>query len=144
MIEIHVWNYSYFLLIDYVYISVDYSKKEKDHMMKWLERGRKLHKVYGGKIFAVGRVSGSPVHENYQDDDTMPFHCDSKLYTHIDSICLLENPIDISEFNSFISITRGGAITGVFGDEFIKLRQVIESKNLLPRYVKKAYLFHFR
>ena len=118
--------------------SNNYSKKEKDHMMKWLERGRKLHKVYGGKIFAVGRVSGTPVYENYQDDDTIPFHWNSKLYAHIDSIYLLENPINISEFNSFISITRGGAITGVFGDEFIKLRQVIESKNLLPRYVKES------
>lgn len=118
--------------------SKKYSSKEKTKMMEWLERGRTLYKEYGGKIFAIGRVTGAPVYENYQDDDSVPFHWNSRLYAHIDSICVLDNPIDISEFNSFILVTRGAAITGVFGEEFIKLRSIIAKKNRLPRYVLES------
>lgn len=115
-----------------------YSTDEYELMSSWLKRGRSLYNRYGGKIFAIGRVTGEPVYENYQDDDEVPFHWSSRIYADIDSVVVLENPIDISEFNSFILVTRGGAITPVLGESFEKLRSVIGSKNKLPRYFRES------
>lgn len=56
----------------------------------------------------------------------------------MDSVIILENPIDSSEFNEYIRITRCGAITGVFGDDYQKLVGTIGEKNKLPRYVTES------
>ena len=71
-----------------------YSTDEYELMSSWLERGRSLYNRYGGKIFAIGRVTGEPVYENYQDDE-VPFHWSSRIYADIDSVVVLKNPIDI-------------------------------------------------
>ena len=35
------------------------TKTEYNLLLEWLEKGRKLHKKYGGKIFAIGKILDS-------------------------------------------------------------------------------------
>lgn len=115
-----------------------YSSEEYNLMSEWLHHGRRLYERFGGKIFAIGRVKGEPIYENYQDDDEVHFHWSSRIYADIDSVIVLESPVDISEFNSFILVSRGSAVTPVFGEQFERLRDVISKNNRLPRYVRDS------
>lgn len=114
--------------------------REKDYVsyMKALERGKKLYQQVGGKIFAMGIVDSMP----YIDDSRPKFdeikHWKSRIYANISDVVVFENPIDISEFRDFLSISRGGTITCVFGEVFNKLREVIIAKNKLPKYLTEA------
>ncbi len=113
-----------------------FSKEEYGIFMEWINIAIHLYKEFGGKIFAIGRVSGNPVYEAVEDNDL--FHWKSRLYGDINGVIQLTEPVDISEFNSFILVSRGGAITGVFGEQFERLRAIIEAKNPLPRYVRDS------
>ena len=96
-----------------------------------VERGELMYKYYGGKIFAVGVVTKAA---EYIEDDLWK----TKIYAGIDHITLLPRPIDISEFNSFIMVSRTGANTNLFGEEFDKLVQLIAQYNQLPDYILQA------
>lgn len=105
-------------------------------LIDWINRGLDLHAQYGGKIFAIGRVCGAPEYiagndERYENASF--YHWSSKIYADIE-IDVLDKPIDISEFNDFINVSRHGAITGVFGKEYLQLRKIIRSKNEIPPY----------
>ncbi len=100
-----------------------------------LEKGRELYRLYGGKIFAVGRVCGVPFYEQNQSEE---LHWKNREYAGIDSLTLLEHPVDISEFNSFITVSRQSGITGVFGKEFEQLKKLIGEKNELPEFLHNA------
>lgn len=105
--------------------SLDEKKHDKNLIIDWLKRARKLYSLYGGKIFAIGRVSSRP--ETL--DDVNPYHWSGRIYADIEGISLLESPIDISEFNSFITVSRQSAITSLPSPEFEKLKTIILSKN---------------
>lgn len=103
-------------------------------LMNALFRAKKLHDTYGGKIFAIGEVCGE-LHY-YQDDDA---HYKSTVFASMDKIFLLEKPIDISEFNSKITVSRQGSITPVSGENFDFLKQVIQHKNkIVEEYFQEA------
>lgn len=119
-------------------------KKRKDiydpdtflEIRDWLDRGRKLHKSYGGKIFAIGRVISPP--ETYDDDDSLA-HWKSRIYAMISRAWCLKVPIDISEFREFITVSRAGSITPAYGSDFERLREVILQKNPdAPEYLRTA------
>ena len=96
----------------------------------WINHELDVHKLYGGKVFAIGRVIGKPYKEN---DDFVNKHWGSNIYADIDDIQLLREPIDISEFNEFIHVSRQSAITPVFGKEYERLIGLIASKNRVPK-----------
>lgn len=52
---------------------------------------------------------------------------------------MLERPIDISEFNEFIKISRMSGITPVFGSAYDKLKQMISEMNKVPQYFEYSY-----
>lgn len=95
-------------------------------IMNALIRAKKIYEMYGGKIFAIGRINGTPI---YNPADTEQQHWKSKIYAPIDSIFLLEKPIDISEFNTEIMVSRQSSITPVFGEQFAFLKKLILKKN---------------
>lgn len=119
----------------------DYISKEKYNiLMEWINRGLDLYKQYGGKIFAIGRVIGAPEYIADSDDDYEDasfYHWGSRIYSKIE-VFVLETPIDISEFNDFIFVSRQSGITPVFGKEFIKLRDLIALKNETPEYFLRS------
>ena len=69
-------------------------------MFDWLNRARRLYSLYGGKIFAIGRISSRPELE----DEFVPIHWSGRIYAEVKDIYLLEKPIDISEFSIFFGI----------------------------------------
>ena len=105
--------------------SLDEKKHDKKLLLNWLKRARDLYSLYGGKIFAIGRVSSRPEREV----DEATYHWSGRIYANINDIYLLESPIDISEFNSFILVSRQSAITPLPSKEFEKLKFIIKTKN---------------
>lgn len=101
-----------------------------------LQRGRKLYEKYGGKIFAIGKVSGRTIYDPQEGDEI--FHWASRFYAPIDKIYVLQQPIDISEFSSFLPVSTRGAITPVVGSDFDRLKKIIASKNEIPNYLKRS------
>ena len=94
-----------------------------------------FHKEYGGKIYAVGRINGRPEY-----DDLGPLHhAHSKTFCDIDNLFLLDTPIDIAEFNSYIKINRMGGITPVYGRPYEQLKERISEKNEVPGYFLNSF-----
>ncbi len=101
-------------------------------LLDWLKRARNLYSSYGGKIFAIGRIASRPETEK---DYCNPYHWSGRIYADIKDLYLLETPIDISEFNSFIMVSRQSAITPLPSREFEQLKRIIVSKNTdAPHY----------
>ena len=116
----------------------NYEEISLDDDIRWqaLQRARELYKKYGGKIFAIGRISGRPYYDNQEYDDM--YHWSSRVYAPIDRIYVLQQPIDISEFSDFLPISTRGAITPVVGSDFDRLKRIIASKNNTPQYLKES------
>ena len=120
----------------------DGTSHNKTLLLEWLERARILFKKYGGKIFAVGRVTGSP--EYWEDNINSEYHWSGRVYADIGDIKVLQNPVDISEFNTFIKISHQSAITPLPSKEFDYLRDIIQKKNSnLPEYFLKCQIGNF-
>lgn len=110
-------------------------KKEKDeydpqiywYLLNCLNRAKAIWNEYGGKIFAVGHISGNTYYEDREEDED--YHWKSRIYAPIDDIFVLEHPIDISEFNNQFAISRHSATTPVFGENFEYLKTLICKKN---------------
>lgn len=93
-----------------------------------------FHKRYGGKIYAIGRVNGKPEIEKVPPG----LHFRAKVFCDIDDLYLLEEPIDLSEFSSFIKLSSMCAVTPVFGEPYEELKSIILSKNDVPSYIKNS------
>ena len=106
--------------------NLNHKLHDKDLLLEWLQRARKLYSLYGGKIFAIGRVSSRPERE---DEVGFEHHWSGRIYADVKDLYLLEKPIDISEFNSFILVSRQSSITPLPSKEFEELKSLIKVKN---------------
>ena len=106
-----------------------YSDADRLWLKYWINHALDVHRQYGGKIFAIGRVAGKPRRETFHEYE----HWASTIYADIDDIFILSDPVDISEFNDVIYVSRQGAITGVFGEQYYELMSRIEAKNSIPK-----------
>ena len=112
--------------------TLEKSEHDKSLLQEWLKRARELYSLYGGKIFAIGRISSRP-----EKEDALDFqeHWSGRIYANVEEIYILEKPIDISEFNSFVLVSRQSAITPLPSKEFEKLKHIIISNNPnMPEY----------
>lgn len=111
---------------------------EEEYQWLWdsLQRARTLYKNYGGKIFALGKISGRAAYDAQEEDEI--FHWKSRFYAPIDRIFVLEHPIDIAEFSNFIFVSRQTAITPVVGNDFDRLKALIMTKNEVPDYFRES------
>lgn len=114
------------------------SLPEEEHEWLWnaLQRARVLYKNYGGKIFALGRISGQSTYDLQEGDEI--FHWRSRFYAPIDRLYVLEHPLDISEFSDFIFLSRQSAITPVIGNDFKRLKKIIMKNNEVPNYLRTS------
>lgn len=105
---------------------LDPAMHDQKLLVEWLQRARELYSLYGGKIFAIGRIGSRP-----EKEDELEFqnHWSGRVYADVKDLYLLENPIDISEFNSFILVSRQSAITPLPSREFEELKSLIKSRN---------------
>ena len=71
-----------------------YSDADYQELSSWLDRGKELHKKYGGKIFAVARVLDSPG-EDAETESNEYIHWGSRLYADMGEIWFLQEPVDI-------------------------------------------------
>lgn len=106
--------------------SLDSTMHDKELLFEWLQRARSLYSLYGGKIFAIGRISSRPEKEDELD---FQHHWSGRIYADVKDLYLLERPIDISKFNSFILVSRQSSITPLPSKEFEALKSLIKSQN---------------
>ena len=107
-------------------------------LMNSLFRAKQLHNSYGGKIFAIGQVSGKLIYDNESNNNNFN-HWKGRIYAPINSFFLLQKPIDISEFNSFIKVSRQSGITPVIGEQFDNLKAIILKKNhIVERFFENS------
>ena len=92
-------------------------------LIRIAEEQYSLHKRYAGTILAVGIVADDPYEEQ-------SFGGRAPWFAAIDQIVLLANPVDISEFKSFIMVSRTGAITKLSDSQYASLVELIDIKNL--------------
>lgn len=98
---------------------------DKKLLIEWLQRARALYSLYGGKIFAIGRVSS----RTEREDEANNYHWSGRVYANVKDLYILETPIDITDFNSFIMVSRQSAITPLPSKEFEKLKSLVKAKN---------------
>lgn len=114
-----------------------YNIKQQSLIEKGIEHAIDNYKKYGGKIYAIGRITDPTIYDNFYRDE-VELHWRGRIYAPVSDLIILENPIDISEFNNFIFISRQSAITGVFGKEFEQLKELILTKNKTKKYFKES------
>lgn len=120
----------------------DDSEHDKELLLSWLDRARRLFKIYGGKIFAIGKVLGMPKNEILGEEEI--YHWHGRIYADVGETVNLDYPVDINEFNSFIKISRQSAITPLPSKEFNELRDIIRGKNgNLPAYFLECEIGNF-
>lgn len=113
-----------------------YSEADYQELLYWLDHGKDLYKKYGGKIFAVAMVIDAPEEDC---DDNRIIHWKAPIYAEMGGFWRLERPIDISEFKKYVTLSSRGAITPVYGEEFINLRKLIMDKNQgSPKYLRTS------
>lgn len=125
------------LRTEYLNTKNNYSNEQQVLIEKGIEHAIDDYKKYGGKIYAIGRVVEHTIYDDFYRNDT-ELHWRGKIYAPISDIIKLDNPIDISEFNDFIYVSRQSAITGVFGKEFAQLQKLILDKNDTKKYFKEC------
>ena len=113
-----------------------YSQQDFDEAMSFLQHGLDLHSDYGGKIFAVGRLTDEP---KYDDDDNELYYSHSHVYAEISDTVIFDSLVDYSEFRDILPVARQTSITPVIGKNFDMLRDLLISHgNILPDYVLEA------
>ena len=125
------------LRTEYLSNKYRYNNKRQELIEKGIEHAINNYKKYGGKIYAIGRIVKPTIYDNFYRDE-VELHWRGRIYAPISDLIILDNPIDISEFNDFIFVSRQSAITGVFGKEFDKLKYLILSKNKTAKYFKDS------
>lgn len=113
-----------------------FSFDEQNLITNSLIQGEELYKKYGGSIFAIGKVSGNLSKNNFASEED--YHWKGRVYAPINDIFILKDPVHISEFNSFIMVSRQSSITPLFGLSFDKLKDIIISKNSEISYLVNA------
>lgn len=121
------------------HIELELQKEEgvcDSKLIEAIRIAKELYDLFGGKIFAIGKVKGRP----YIDDGAWheEVHWSSTVYATIDDIYFLENPIPIEKFSDFIYISRQSAITPVLGSDFEQLKRMIMISNQVPDYLVKS------
>ena len=106
-------------------------------LLEELKHARDLYNSYGGKIFAIGRVLGRPFSDNGKWQEGV--HWRGRVYAEIGDIAILQTPIKIDEFSSFITVSRQSAFTPVVGADFEKLKEIIARSNKIPSYLEESH-----
>lgn len=97
--------------------------------IEYLDYFDDLYKKYGGKIYAVGRICGNPIHSNA----TYEFpHFRNKIFAPIKDVIELQCPIKCDSFSDFLQISRHSGITPVLGNDFTQLKNMILKRNDVP------------
>ena len=116
-------------------IEIDRNRELYDYkiLTDGLKRARKLYDLYGGKIFAVGRILGAPFYD--KEFNQSELHWRGRVYAEIGDIHIFENPVNINMFSGFIMISRQSSITAVFGENFELLKKLLSEMNKIPDYL---------
>lgn len=125
------------LRTEYLSNKNNYTKKKQALIEKGIEHALNNYKKYGGKIYAIGRIIKPTIYDNFYRNE-VDLHWRGRIYAPISDLIILDNPIDISEFNDFIFISRQSAITGVFGKEYEQLKNLVLHKNNVKKYFKES------
>lgn len=121
---------------DYIQNSNIFSLESQELIKLSLSKSEEMYNKFGGCIFAIGRVTGKLINNDYSTVNDM--HWKSQIYAPISDIVFLDNPIPYAIFKAFIDLSKQSSITGVFGTEFDQLKTLIMAKNKVPKYLENG------
>jgi hypothetical protein len=97
------------------------------NLLHALSEAEIAYRAFGGKIFAVGKVTSSAWRE--KNEVGAENHWKSNVYCTYEDVRVLDTPIPLSEFKKLVSFQQQGAITSVLGESYNKVRDLILKKN---------------
>ena len=93
-------------------------------LIRFAEDQYKKYKKYAGKILAVGQITDNPYEISPQY-----YGQRSQWFARIDNIVLFAKPVDISQFNDFVMVSRTNAITKLTPEQTGSLMKIIQREN---------------
>ena len=115
--------------------SNEFDSEYQVKLLEYLDYCDNLYNKYGAKIFAVGRVCEKFLYVT--DSGWEHPHFKSRIFAPIDNIKELQYPLSVKEFEEFLPIKQQRATTPVFGNDFMKLKELILRYNSIP-YLKQC------
>lgn len=106
----------------------NYTDSEVMYIEDGLDRGQRLYDEYGGKIVAIGIVTGNIIKH----------HGDNHSYAEISRVFPLNRPIDYCEFKKIQKLSTAGAITPVYGEKYEYIKSLIAQDTQLPSLIAKS------
>lgn len=106
----------------------DYTEAEKKYIEEGLDRGQSLYDEYGGKIVAIGVVSGN----------IRKYDGDNHSFAEISHVFPLKRPVSYAEFKNVQKLSTAGAITPVYGEKYEFIKCLIEQDTPLPHFILKS------
>lgn len=97
---------------------------ESSDIIAFAEDELELYEKYAGKIVAVGVIEEPPF-DTYDSGYAYP-GWRSPWYAKIGQFRLLDNPVSIDDFRSFIKVSRTGAITKLTTEQETQLKSLIK------------------
>lgn len=114
-----------------------YTEEEYRVLSALIEKETRIHKQYGGKIFAVGQLIGAPEYIPSEElVEGLSFH--SRVFAEIGSMYAFENPLNVEECNEYLHISLVSGITPVDGDIFDRLKGKLKEKKSIPTFLEEA------
>ena len=102
-------------------------KTEDEELIAYAESERALYKKYAGKILAVGAIMEDPFQTDNSGYEYQYWR--NNWYARIGNYQLLKDPIDISDYRDYITVSRTGSITKLDIEQERKLITQIKSRN---------------
>ena len=116
---------------DYLFLSENDSNEAKLFWYYKLEQALSQaeisYRAFGGKIFAIGKVSSIPEMEKRERDSLN--HWGTDIYCKYGDVHILDEPIAFQDFKNYVSFSQQGSITPAFGSSYEDIKKLILKNN---------------
>lgn len=104
------------------HVCVEAKKTNDKELIDFAEEEREKYNKYSGSILAIGTLKEPP----FIAESDFEYQCwRTPWYGKICDLRLLDNPVSIDKYRSFIQISRTGSITKLTNEQWEQLRQII-------------------
>jgi len=109
--------------------------RNRRHLKPILEHARARADRYSRTIFGCAVVSGEP---QFEADEYKRQHFRSRIYAPLGVIHIFGRPLRDRLFVNFLTLSPGGALTPLHGEQFRCLKEALACENPLPPFLSRA------
>lgn len=107
-------------------------------LVELLERNLKLIDRYGGTIFACAEVTGPSEYLQREDGERNASHFRGRVFVPNHRVHVFEVPLGGEHLKQQVTLSTGGTITPLLGEDFEGVKQALAKNNVLPEYLLKS------